>query len=74
MNEWRNEMKRIAYCYVDGQGQEQYQHVTDEKGGAVGYSIDEHTARIWKSIREESETKIIPLSRVVFIRQITKVI
>ena len=67
-------MKRITYCYVDGSGSEQVNHVSNEKGGNVGYAVDEHTARIWMSIREESETKVFPLDRIVFIREITSVI
>ena len=67
-------MKRITYCYVDGQGHEQVNHVSNEKGGQVGYAVDESTARIWMSLDEESETKVFPIGRIVFIREITSVI
>ncbi len=65
-------MKRVTYCYVDGLGNEQIEHMSNERGGSVGYAIDEHTARIWKSAGEESETKVFPLSRLVFLRWITR--
>ncbi len=67
-------MKRVTYCYVDGSGNEQVNHVSNERGGDVGYAIDEHTARIWMSKDESSETKVFPLSRIVFIRWITEVV
>lgn len=65
-------MKRVNYCYVDGSGNEQVNEVTNEGGGDVGYAVDEHTARVWKSVGGDSETKIFPLSRIVFLRWITQ--
>lgn len=67
-------MKRITFCYVDGYGNEQIKHVSDERSGQVGYSVDELTARIWISGSTGEETKIFPLSRIVFIRQISQVV
>ncbi len=67
-------MKRVTYCYVDGQGKEQVNEVSNEKGGDVGYAVDEYTARIWTSIDERSETEVFPLNRIVFIRWITEVV
>ena len=65
-------MKRITYCYVDGKGNEQVNHVSNEKGGRVGYEVDEFTARVWLSGETGSETKVFPLERMVFIREITQ--
>jgi len=70
--------KMITYCYIDGKGNEVIKHVSnerDEKNCGVGYSIDEHTARIWLSVKREDgnyqmETNIFPLSRLVNIRQV----
>jgi hypothetical protein len=70
--------KMITYCYVDGKGNEQIKHVSNEKDEnncGVGYSVDEYTARIWMSVKRESggyemETNVFPLSRIVFIRQV----
>ena len=64
------EVKNIDYCFVDGKGDEQVKHVSDERGGQIGYAIDEHSARIWLSGENGEETSVYPLSRIVFIREV----
>ncbi len=59
----------ITYCYIDGKGNEQVNHVSNEQGGGqVGYDVDEFTARVWINNENGKETKVFPLSRLVFIR------
>ena len=65
-------MKMITYCYVDGKGNEQINHVSNERGGNVGYAVDEFTARVWISGKTGSETQVFPLERMVFIRETTQ--
>ena len=68
-------MKRIDYCYVDGSGNEQVGSVSEEGSDKdVGYGIDELTARIWTAVGEGCETLVIPLSRIVFIREVYEVV
>ena len=64
------EVKDIDYCFVDGKGDEQVLHVSSERGGQIGYAIDEHSARIWMSGKNGEETSVFPLSRIVFIREV----
>ena len=60
----------ITYCYIDGKGGEQVNYVSNERGGGqVGYGIDEYTTRIWINNDNGTETKVFPLSRLVFIRE-----
>jgi hypothetical protein len=64
--------RMITYCFVDGQGDEQVQHISDEKGGKVGYKVDELTARVWIEGENGTETRVYPLSRIVFIREVSQ--
>ena len=64
--------KSITYCYVDGHGNEQIGDMKEVlEGEQIGYTIeDELTARIWMSADTGQETLIIPLTRLVFIREV----
>ena len=68
------EARDITYCFVDGNGDEQIKHISDERGGQIGYAIDKYTARVWIARNTGEETNVFPLDRVVFIREVTRYI
>jgi len=63
------EVKDVYYCFIDGKGDEQVRYVSNDRGGQVGYAVDEHSVRIWISGQNGEETSIYPISRIVLIRE-----
>jgi len=64
-------MKTITYCYLDSKKKEQVGYMTNEnRNQRVGYSIDDLTARIWISGDTCKETFVIPIDRLIFIREV----
>ena len=66
-------MKTITYCYLDSEKQSQVGYMRNETPNSkVGYSIDDLTARIWISGDTGKETFVIPIDRLIFIREVIK--
>jgi len=64
-------MKIITYCYLDSKKKAQVGYMTNENFTCrVGYSIDDLTARIWISSDTGKETFVIPIDRLIFIREV----
>ncbi len=64
-------MKTITYCYLDSKNKEQVGYMTNEnRVQNVGYNIDALTARIWISGDTGKETFVIPIDRLIFIREV----
>ena len=66
--------REIVCCYVGGTGEEQIQVFKAEKSEEhekIGYDVGDNIAVVWKnSIVTGKETLVIPLGRLVFIREV----
>ena len=63
--------KMITYCFLDSKKREQVGYMTNEdRDQRVGYAIDDVTARIWISGDTGKETFIVPIDRLIFIREV----
>ncbi len=64
--------KDISYCYLDLNGDRKIKIISDERGGGIGYRIEDGVLRVWMNSDKLNKTITIPIHRVEYVEEIER--
>jgi len=64
--------KDISYCYLDVHGNRKIKIISDERGGGIGYRVEDGVLRVWMNSDKLNKTTIIPIHRVEYVEEIER--